>query len=107
MDTLKSFAAKFAAAGFDERAFLPCYGLAESTLAVSFPDISRGARSLRVDARTLIEKKIAVRVQAEGRKYNEFVNCGRPLPGHEVRIVDDTDHEVPHMTVGSILVRGV
>lgn len=51
-------------------------------------------------------EKIAVRVQAEGRKYNEFVNCGRPLPGHEVRIVDDTDHEVPHMTVGSILVRG-
>lgn len=106
MDTLKSFAAKFGAAGFDERAFLPCYGLAESTLAVSFPDIGRGARSLRVDARTLIEKKVAVRVQAEGRKYNEFVNCGRPLPGHEVRIVDDTDHEVPHMTVGSILVRG-
>ncbi|MCC6917205.1 fatty acyl-AMP ligase [Nitrosomonas sp.] len=106
LDTLKSFAAKFSAAGFDERAFLPCYGLAESTLAVSFPDIGLGARSLRVDAKTLIEKKIAVRVQADGRKYNEFVNCGRPLPGHEVRVVDEADHEVPHMTVGSILVRG-
>lgn len=106
LDTLKSFAAKFAAAGFDERAFLPCYGLAESTLAVSFPDIGQGARSLRVDAKTLIEKKVAVRVQADGRKYNEFVNCGRPLPGHEVRVVNEADHEVPHMTVGSILVRG-
>src|SRR5690606_28017501 len=106
LDTLKSFAAKFSAAGFNEDAFLPCYGLAESTLAVSFPDINQGVKSLRVDAKTLIEKKIAVRVQADGRKFNEFVNCGRPLPGHEIRVVDDADQEVPHLMVGSILVKG-
>ncbi|ABI58735.1 fatty acyl-AMP ligase [Nitrosomonas eutropha] len=106
LDTLKSFSAKFSAAGFNEDAFLPCYGLAESTLAVSFPDINQGVKSLRVDAKTLIEKKIAVRVQADGRKFNEFVNCGRPLPGHEIRVVDDTDQEVPHLMVGSILVKG-
>ncbi|SFU64679.1 fatty-acyl-CoA synthase [Nitrosomonas eutropha] len=106
LDTLKSFSAKFSAAGFNEDAFLPCYGLAESTLAVSFPDINQGVKSLRVDAKTLIEKKIAVRVQADGRKFNEFVNCGRPLPGHEIRVVDDADQEVPHLMVGSILVKG-
>lgn len=106
VDTLQSFSAKFSAAGFDERAFLPCYGLAESTLAVSFPDISQGVKSLRVDAKTLIEKKMAVRVQADGRKFNEFVNCGRPLPGHEIKVVDDADREVPNLTVGSILVKG-
>ncbi|MXS86196.1 fatty acyl-AMP ligase [Nitrosomonas sp. HPC101] len=106
LDTLKSFSARFSAAGFNERAFLPCYGLAESTLAVSFPDINQGVKSLCIDAKTLIEKKIAVRVQADGRKFNEFVNCGRPLPGHEIRIVDDTDQEIPHLMVGSILVRG-
>lgn len=106
LDTLKNFSAKFSAAGFNEDAFLPCYGLAESTLAVSFPDINQGVKSLRVDAKTLIEKKIAVRVQADGRKFNEFVNCGRPLPGHEIRVVDDTDQEVPHLMVGSILVKG-
>lgn len=106
VDTLQSFSEKFSAAGFDERAFLPCYGLAESTLAVSFPDISQGVKSLRVDAKTLIEKKMAVRVQADGRKFNEFVNCGRPLPGHEIKVVDDADREVPNLTVGSILVKG-
>jgi len=106
LDTLQSFSAKFSVAGFNERAFLPCYGLAESTLAVSFPDISQGVKSLRVDAKTLIEKKMAIRVQADGRKFNEFVNCGRPLPGHEIRIVDETDQEVPYLTVGSILVKG-
>lgn len=105
-EILRNFADKFSAAGFDERAFLPCYGLAESTLAVSFSNISQGVMSLRVDTKTLVEKKMAVRVQAEGRKSNEFVNCGRPLPGHTVKIVDDNGQELPQMMVGSILVRG-
>ncbi|CAE6500896.1 MAG TPA: fatty acyl-AMP ligase [Nitrosomonas nitrosa] len=105
-EILRNFADKFSAAGFDERAFLPCYGLAESTLAVSFSNISQGVMSLRVDTKTLVEKKMAVRVQAEGRKFNEFVNCGRPLPGHTVKIVDENGQELPQMMVGSILVKG-
>jgi fatty-acyl-CoA synthase len=106
IDTLKSFSDKFASAGFSERAFLPCYGLAESTLAVSFPGVNQGARSLRVDTKTLVEKRMAVRVQADGRKYNEFVNCGRPLSEHQVKIVNDDGQELPQMMVGSILVKG-
>lgn len=109
LDILNSFATKFASAGFDANAFLPCYGLAESTLAVSFPALGQGAKSLRVDTKTLIEKKTAVRVQAvqaDSRKFNEFVNCGRPLPGHEIKIVSEDGSLLPEMMVGSILVRG-
>jgi fatty-acyl-CoA synthase len=87
-------------------AFLPCYGLAESTLAVTFSHTGHGFQSLRVDAGTLIDKKIAVRLQADGRKYNEFVNCGRPLPGHTVKVVDDAGQELPELRVGSVLVHG-
>ncbi len=105
-DILRNFADKFSAAGFDERAFLPCYGLAESTLAVSFSKINQGVMSLRVDTKTLVEKKMAVRVQAEGRKFNEFVNCGRPLPEHTVKIVGDNGEELSQMMVGSVLVQG-
>lgn len=105
-DTLRNFAEKFAPAGFDARAFLPCYGLAESTLAVTFSQIGEGFDSLRVDAGTLVDKKMAVRLQAEGRKFSEFVNCGRPLPGHIVRVVDDAGLELPDLRVGSVLVQG-
>lgn len=105
-DILRNFSDKFSPAGFDERAFLPCYGLAESTLAVSFSKINHGAMSLKIDTKTLIEKKMAVRVQAEGRKFNEFVNCGRPLPEHTVKIVDGHGEELPQMMVGSVLVCG-
>ena len=104
--TLKAFAAKFAAVGFDENAFLPCYGLAETTLAITFSKIGGGSKSIRVDAKTLIDKKMAVQLQAEGRRYNEFVNCGRPLPGHAIKIVDEEDQELSSMMVGSVLVQG-
>ncbi|HNO75955.1 MAG TPA: fatty acyl-AMP ligase [Nitrosomonas mobilis] len=106
IDVLKNFAAKFASAGFNESAFLPCYGLAESTLAVSFPGVGQGARSLCVDTKTLIERKVAVQVQADGRKFNEFVNCGRPLAEHKIKIIGENGDELPPMMVGSILVKG-
>lgn len=106
LEVLKKFADKFAAAKFDEHAFLPCYGLAESTLAVSFPKLGQGAKSIRVDAKTLIEKKVAIRIQVDGRKFNEFVNCGNPLPDHQIKIVDDANQEVPSLSVGSVLVKG-
>ncbi|SCY76053.1 fatty-acyl-CoA synthase [Nitrosospira sp. Nl5] len=105
-ETLRNFAEKFAPAGFDAKAFLPCYGLAESTLAVTFSQIGQGFQSLRVDASTLVDRKVAVRLQAEGRKYSEFVNCGRPLPEHTVKIVDENGMELPDLRVGSVLVHG-
>ena len=105
-DVLRNFAEKFAPAGFSMNSFLPCYGLAEATLAVTFSHTGHGFQSLRVDAGTLIDKKIAVRLQADGRKYNEFVNCGRPLPGHTVKIAGDTGQELPDLRVGSVLVHG-
>jgi fatty-acyl-CoA synthase len=80
--------------------------LAESTLAVTFSQIGQGFQSLRVDAGTLVDRKLAVRLQVEGRKYSEFVNCGRPLPGHTVKVVDDSGQELTDLKVGSVLVHG-
>ncbi|PXW90732.1 fatty-acyl-CoA synthase [Nitrosomonas sp. Nm84] len=105
-ETLRNFAEKFASAGFDENAFLPCYGLAESTLAVTFSKIGEGCKSIQVDSKTLIDKRMAARLQTEGRKQNEFVNCGRPLPGHIVKIVDEDGQQLSEMMVGSVLVHG-
>lgn len=105
-DTLRNFAEKFASAGFNENAFLPCYGLAESTLAVTFSKIGSGFHSIRIDSKALIDKRMAVRLQAEGRKSNEFVNCGRPLPGHIVKIVGEDGQPLEERMLGSVLVQG-
>ncbi|MCC7092109.1 MAG: fatty acyl-AMP ligase [Nitrosomonas sp.] len=105
-EILRNFAEKFASAGFNEKAFLPCYGLAESTLAVTFSKVGQGCKSIQIDHKTLIDKRMAARLQADGRKQNEFVNCGRPIPGHTVKIVDEDGRQLSEMMVGSVLVQG-
>jgi fatty-acyl-CoA synthase len=105
-DILRDFAEKFAPTGFSADAFLPCYGLAEATLAVTFAPINNGVQSMHIDGGALTDRAIAVQVRADGRKYNEFVNCGQPLPGHMVKVVDDEGRELPDFRVGSVLMSG-
>ena len=86
--TLERFAARFAAHGFDPHALSPAYGLAECAVALTFPPLGRG---LLVDER------------APGRRV---VSCGRPVRGHEVRVVDERGREAPEGDEGRIEFRG-
>ena len=104
--TFKAFAETMAATGFDSNAFLPCYGLAEASLAATFSELNRGLDVMSVDALTMAERGIAVRVQSDHRKVNEIVNCGRALPEHEIRIVDNDGELLPDLRVGRVLVKG-
>ncbi|MDT8406626.1 MAG: fatty acyl-AMP ligase [Methylococcales bacterium] len=105
-EILQQFADKFAVCGFDIKAFLPCYGLAEATLAVTFADLNQTFDNVMVDTQTLIEKGIALRIQSESRKANEFINCGRPLPGYTVTVVDDQGQALPDLRIGRVLIDG-
>ena len=104
--TFKAFAGTMAETGFDSNAFLPCYGLAEASLAATFSELDRGLDVMSVDALTMAERGIAVRVQADNRKVNEIVNCGSALPEHEIRIVDNNGESQPDLRVGRVLVKG-
>ncbi|MEN8260806.1 MAG: fatty acyl-AMP ligase [Pseudomonadota bacterium] len=103
---LENFARKLEPAGFNPRAFLPCYGLAEASLAVSFSKLGQGSNVMCVDAREMAERGVAVRVQAQSRKVNEFVNCGHALPGHSISIVDDNGNPQQDLRVGRVMMRG-
>jgi len=105
-DTLKNFASRFESVGFNPRAFLPCYGLAEASLAVTFSEIGKGLEVMRVDTEVLASNGVALRVEGNNRKHNEFVNCGKALPGHEVVVVDDQGQSLPDLRVGRVLLQG-
>ena len=109
-EPLLRFAEELALSGFDKRAFLPCYGLAESSLAVSFAPLNQGLRSEWVDGKHLSETQRAVPIANEGplklSRSNQFVNCGQPLPGHQVAIRDESGLELPERYCGSVYVRG-
>lgn len=105
-ETLKNFANRFESVGFNPNAFLPCYGLAEASLAVTFSMIGRGLEVMNVDTEILASKGRAVQVEADGRKHNEFVNCGKALPEHTVTVVDDKGRTLPDMQVGRVMLQG-
>ena len=101
-----NFATKMATAGFNSAAFLPCYGLAEASLAATFSELGRGLDVMAIDALAMAERGTAVRVASDRRKVNEIVNCGRAIPEHDIRIVDNDGKALPDLRVGRVLIKG-
>jgi fatty-acyl-CoA synthase len=99
---LKRFSERLAPAGFRPQAFVPCYGMAEATLAIA---ACSGLRVLAVDAGSL-ERDHCANEPRNGARTLELVSCGRPLEGHELRIVDAQGRELPHGCVGEIWFSG-
>ncbi|HEX7384631.1 MAG TPA: AMP-binding protein [Burkholderiaceae bacterium] len=102
--TLARFAARFARFGFDARALMPMYGLAESGVGLAFPPLRRGPRIDRIDRRALHSAGRAD--PAAGGEAMEVVGCGMPLAGHEIRVVDARGAELPERHEGRIEFRG-
>jgi fatty-acyl-CoA synthase len=100
------FARLLAPAGFDPRAFVPCYGMAESSLAISFSRLRQGVVVDWIDADHLAENMRVNPAAAGASRVSGFVRCGGPLPGHEIAIRDDQGHPLPDLHVGRIKVRG-
>ena len=105
-ELLGRFAELLAPAGFDPRAFVPCYGMAESSLAISFSPLRQGVVVDWIDADHLAEHLRVKPAGAGTGRVSGFVRCGAPLPGHEVAIRDDQGKALPDLHVGRIKVRG-
>jgi fatty-acyl-CoA synthase len=103
--TLRAFVDHFAPAGVRDTAILPCYGMAEATLAISYHPIGTPMRVERVDPELLRTRQRVIPVDTDADVV-ELVSCGRPLAGHEVRIVDGDRRVLPPREIGEIEVRG-
>ena len=106
--TLEHFADMLAPAGFDRRAFVACYGMAECTLGVSFSPLDQGFTTHYIDSDCLADRHRVVLMdpeETEGRGRH-FVNCGRPLPSFEVEIRDEDGNALPEWASGVIHLRG-
>src|SRR5438477_1026860 len=104
-ETLQRFEQKFSKYGFRCEVQLPVYGLAEATLAVTVPPLDRGPRIDVIDRESFTTQSRAV-PSRENRGTLAFVSSGKPIPNHEIRIVDETGNEVPDRDEGFLWFRG-
>jgi acyl-CoA synthetase (AMP-forming)/AMP-acid ligase II len=101
--TVEDFCTAFADCGFQEEAMYPCYGLAEASVAVTFPKPGTELRTKSVDRAAIADGYV---VEREGEGSMLLVGCGRPVPAHQVLVVDENGEPVERGEVGHILVRG-
>jgi len=106
--TLREFAQKLEPAGFKQTSFLPSYGMAEATLAITFVKHGTGARTDRVDSGGIQRgQALPAADRDEGTEGSqELVGCGHPFPDHELAIVNEAGVRLGDRQVGQIVTRG-
>lgn len=102
-DVMQSFVDAFDGAGFKASAFLPSYGLAEATLAVSIMPPGEGIRVELVEETELS----GVNGPTERpQRYRAIVNCGKPVRDMAVEIREEDGTPLPEKAIGKIWCKG-
>ncbi|MFN0192222.1 MAG: fatty acyl-AMP ligase [Aestuariivirga sp.] len=104
-DVLENFARTLKVAGFDEKAFLPSYGMAETTLAVTFASATDPIRIDTID-RNIYKTTQEARPANGDAEVRNFVVCGRPIPDHAVEIRSSEGAVLGERRIGRIYVKG-
>jgi fatty-acyl-CoA synthase len=103
-DVMQSFVDAFADAGFDAKSFLPSYGLAEATLAVTIMPPGEGIVVELVEETLLAGGGPGERDRPQ--RYRSIVNCGRPVRDMEVAILAEDGRTLSDREIGKVWCRG-
>ena len=109
-ESLENFAERLAPSGFDAKAFVACYGMAECSLAVCFGPLGTGMQTDQVDSDLLAEQQKAEPVssvpESGNDRSNTFVKCGSALPGYEFEIRGSEGQVLSERRCGTLYLRG-
>ena len=102
-DVMQAFVDAFADAGFQAAAFLPSYGLAEATLAVTLMPPGEGIRVELVE-----ETELSGGTEDKDRphRFRAIVNCGKPVRDMAVEIREEDGTPLPERAIGKVWCAG-
>ncbi|MDC7809299.1 fatty acyl-AMP ligase [Sphingomonas koreensis] len=102
-DVMQAFVDAFADAGFKASAFLPSYGLAEATLAVSIMPPGEG-----IVVELVEETQLSGGAHGADRpqRFRAIVNCGKPVKDMDVEIREEDGTPLPERAIGKVWCRG-
>ncbi len=105
-ETMRRFTERFARFGFRPETMFPVYGLAENSLAVTFPPLGRPPAIDEIDRETFSAEGKARPAETGEGSVLRFPSCGLPLPTVELRIADEAGRELPERRQGRVQFRG-
>ena len=107
-EPLTQFLDVFGPMGFSESAFMPSYGLAETTLAATFNPLGQGLKkhTIDMDRYTRTNEAVEVSEMTKVDHIRTFVACGSTLPDHELEIRDFDGTVLGEKKAGRICLRG-
>ncbi|WP_445192021.1 fatty acyl-AMP ligase [Sphingomonas sp. Tas61C01] len=105
-DVMQSFVDAFADAGFQASAFLPSYGLAEATLAVSIMPPGEGIRVELVEETQLSGGDPAGAHLPRPQRFRAIVNCGKPVRDMAVEVREEDGTPLPDGAIGKLWCKG-
>ena len=106
-DVMQAFVDAFADAGFRASAFLPSYGLAEATLAVSLMPPGEGIRVELVEETQLSGGgSLGDNDGPRPPRFRAIVNCGKPVRDMTVEIREEDGTPLPDGAIGKVWCRG-
>ncbi|AKV01760.1 Non-ribosomal peptide synthase [Labilithrix luteola] len=109
-ETLENFVNAFSKVRFDKNALLPSYGMAESSLAVTFTELGEGMKTIAVDSDTLWAENVAKKTEPSAERAIRLVSCGKAFPLHDVRVFAEGDETgatpLPEGHVGELRIKG-
>ncbi|MEP5761855.1 MAG: fatty acyl-AMP ligase [Litoreibacter sp.] len=105
-DVLDKFAEAFGPTGFDRRAFVASFGMAEVTLAASFSVLNTGTHCESVNMDDLQTKARATPPKGENERQRKFTACGVPLKSVEISIRNEAGALVGSREIGDVMLKG-
>lgn len=105
-DLCREFVAALAPARLASNVMFPVYGLAEASLAVTFPAVGAPLAVENLARGALGPGDVVRAVAAGAEDAVELVRVGQPVKGCSVRIADEQGTAVAPGTIGRILIRG-
>lgn len=104
--TVERFIARFSRYGFRPEAMAPVYGLAECSVGLALQPPNRGPSFDRIRRDTFMARGEAESAASDDSNALIFPSCGRPIPGHQIRIVDEQGRELPERREGRLEFQG-
>jgi acyl-CoA synthetase (AMP-forming)/AMP-acid ligase II len=106
VELCNEFMARMEPAKLKRNAMFPVYGLAEASLAVTFPEVGAPMRTLTLNRHRLNVGSPVESAAKTDKDAVELICEGKVIPYCQVRLTDDEDQPLPEDRIGHVQIRG-